>query len=47
MITLATTSEEASWLRFLLAEIPLWEKYVPTILIHNDSTATIEKIENH
>lgn len=26
MIALATTIEEASWLRCLLAKIPLWEK---------------------
>lgn len=47
MIALATASEEASWLRCLLTEIPLWEKIMPAILIHYDSTAAIEKIENH
>ncbi|GAU26739.1 hypothetical protein TSUD_317370 [Trifolium subterraneum] len=47
MIALATTSEEASWLRCLLSEIPLWEKPMPAVLIHCDSTAAIAKIENH
>ena len=46
MIALATASEEASWLRCLLAEIPLWEKPMPAVLIHCDSTAAIAKIEN-
>ena len=43
MITLATTSEEASWLRSLLAEIPLWERLILAVLIHCDSTAAIAK----
>jgi len=47
MIALATASEEASWLRSLLAEIPLWEKPLPVVLIHCDSTAAIAKIKNH
>ncbi|CAJ2668389.1 unnamed protein product [Trifolium pratense] len=46
MIALATASEEASWLRCLLSEIPLWEKLMPAVLIHCDSTAAIAKIEN-
>ena len=46
MIALATASEEASWLRSLLAEIPLWERPIPAVLIHCDSTAAIAKIEN-
>ena len=46
MIALATASEEASWLRSLLAEIPLWEKPLPAVLIHCDSTAAIAKIKN-
>ncbi|KAK2382392.1 hypothetical protein QL285_069931 [Trifolium repens] len=46
MIALATASEEASWLRCLLSEIPLWEKPMPAVLIHCDSTAAIDKIEN-
>ena len=46
MIALATASEEASWLRSLLAEIPLWERPIPAVLIHCDSTVAIAKIEN-
>ena len=46
MIALATASEEASWLRSLLAEIPLWERPIPAVLIYCDSTAAIAKIEN-
>ena len=46
MRTLEKTSEEASWLRSLLAEIPLWEKLLPAVLIHCDSTAAIAKIKN-
>ena len=46
MIALATASEEASWLRSLLAEIPLWERPIPVVLILCDSTAAIAKIEN-
>ncbi|RZB91995.1 Retrovirus-related Pol polyprotein from transposon TNT 1-94, partial [Glycine soja] len=46
MMALATAGEEASWLRSLLAEIPLWERSIPTVLIHCDSTAAIAKIEN-
>lgn len=46
MIALAAASEEASWLRCLLSEIPLWERPLPAVLIHCDSTAAIAKIEN-
>ena len=46
MIALATASEEAGWLRGLLAEIPLGEKPIPAVLIHCDSTAAIAKIQN-
>ncbi|CAL1388160.1 unnamed protein product [Linum trigynum] len=46
MIALATASEEASWLRGLLSEIPLWERPLPPVLIHCDSTAAIAKVEN-
>ncbi|CAL1362373.1 unnamed protein product [Linum trigynum] len=46
MIALAVASEEASWLRGLLLEIPLWERPVPSVLIHCDSTATIAEVEN-
>ena len=44
MIALATASEEADWLRNLLSDIPLWEKPIPAVLIHCDSTATIAKV---
>jgi hypothetical protein len=30
----------------LLAEIPLWQKLLPAVLVHCDSTATIAKIKN-
>ncbi|XP_021741961.1 uncharacterized protein LOC110708182 [Chenopodium quinoa] len=46
MIALATASEEAGWLRGLLGEIPLWEKPLPAVLIHCDSTAAIAKVQN-
>ena len=47
LITLALASEEANWLRDLLYEIPLWEKPIPPILIHCDSTAAIHRVKNH
>ncbi|XP_050918385.1 secreted RxLR effector protein 161-like [Lathyrus oleraceus] len=47
MIAFATASEEASWLRCLLAEILLWEKHMLAVLIHCDNTTFIAKIENH
>ena len=46
LIALASASEEANWLRDLLYEIPLWEKPIPPILIHCDSTAAIGKVKN-
>ncbi|GJZ28746.1 hypothetical protein Tco_0573393 [Tanacetum coccineum] len=46
IIALATASEEASWLRCLLAEIPLWKKPIPAVLIHFDSTTGIAKVQN-
>ena len=46
LITLASASEEANWLRDLLYEIPLWEKLIPSILIHCDSTAKIVRVKN-
>ena len=46
LIALASASEEANWLRDLLYEIPLWEKLIPSILIHCDSTATIVRVKN-
>ena len=46
LIALASTSEEANWLRHLLYEIPLWKKPIPPILIHCNSTTTIGKVKN-
>ena len=46
LITLASASEDANWLRDLLYEIPLWEKLIPSILIHCDSTAAIVRVKN-
>ena len=45
-IALALASEEANWLRYLLHEIPLWEKLIPPVLIHRDSTTTIGRVCN-
>ncbi|KAA0055481.1 hypothetical protein E5676_scaffold314G00540 [Cucumis melo var. makuwa] len=46
MIALAAASEEASWLQSLLSEIRTWERSIPAILIHCDSTAAITKVQN-
>ena len=46
MIALASASEEVGWLRSLLFDILLWEKSIPTVLIHCDSTAAIAKVQN-
>ena len=46
LIALASTSEKANWLRNLLYEISLWEKPIPPILIHYDSTAAIGRVKN-
>ena len=46
IIALASVSEEAGWLRNLLSDTPLWERPIPAILIHCDSTTTIEKVQN-
>ena len=37
LITLATASEEANWLRNFLADTPLWERLTLAVLIHCDS----------
>ena len=47
LIALALVSEKTNWLRDLLYEIPLWEKPIPPILIHCDSTPTIGGVKNH
>ncbi|KAM7494813.1 hypothetical protein LguiB_029422 [Lonicera macranthoides] len=46
MIALAAASEEASWLRSFLADTPLWDRPIPAVLIHCDSTAAIAKVQN-
>ena len=46
LIAIASASEEENWLRDLLYEIPLWEKPIPPILIHCDSTAAIGRVKN-
>ena len=46
LIALVSTSEEENWLRDLLYEISLWEKPIPPVLIHCDSTAAIGKVKN-
>ena len=47
LIVLVSTREEANWLRDLLFQIPYFEKPIPPILIHCDSTATIGGVQNH
>ena len=44
LIALASASEEANWLRDLLFQIPYFEKPIPSILIHCDSTAAIGRV---
>ena len=46
LIALVSACEEASWLWDLTHEILLWEKPVPPILIHCDSTAAIGRVNN-
>ncbi|CAL2268745.1 unnamed protein product [Prunus armeniaca] len=46
MIALAMASEEAGWLRNLLSDTPLWERPIPTVLFHYDSTTAIAKVQN-
>lgn len=46
LITLASASEEAGWLRDLLSEITMWDRHVPPVLIHCDSTAAIGRVHN-
>ena len=46
LIALASASEEANWVRDLLYQIPLWEKLIPPILIHCDSTTAIGRVKN-
>ena len=44
LIALATASEEANWLRIVLADTPLWERPTPAVLIHCDSTTAISRV---
>ena len=46
LIVLASASEEANWLRDLLFKIPYFEKPIPPILIHFDSTNAIGRVQN-
>ena len=46
LLALALASEEANWFRDLLYEIPLWEKPIPPILMHCDSTTAIGRVKN-
>ena len=46
LIALASVSEKANWLRDLLYEIPLWEKPIPPILIHFDSSVHLFPVNN-
>ncbi|KAL7086830.1 hypothetical protein ACP275_13G025800 [Erythranthe tilingii] len=46
LIALASTSEEASWLRDLLYEIPMWKKPMPHVLLNCDSKAAIGRVQN-
>ena len=47
LIAFALASQKANWLKDLLCETPLWEKPIPLILIHYDSTVTIGRVKNH
>ena len=46
LIVLASASEETNWLRDLLFQITYFEKPIPPILIHCDSTAAIGRVQN-
>lgn len=45
-IPLDKAGEEAEWLRTFLADIPMWPKPLPTVLIHCDCQAKIVKASN-
>ena len=47
LIALASASKEANWLRDLLFQILYFEKSIPPILIHCDSTAAIGRVQNY
>ena len=44
LIALASSSEKVNWLKDLLFQISYFEKPVPLILIHCDSTSAIDKV---
>ena len=46
LIDLASACEEANWLRDLLFQF-FFEKKIPPIFIHCDSTAAIGTVQNH
>ncbi|XP_077222219.1 uncharacterized protein LOC143856067 [Tasmannia lanceolata] len=46
LIALTSACEDASWLRNFLSDIPIWERPVPAVLIHCDSTAAIGRVHN-
>ncbi|XP_074314461.1 secreted RxLR effector protein 161-like [Silene latifolia] len=45
-IALALAGQEAEWLTNLLADIPLWGRPAPSILMHSDSQAAIGVVGN-
>jgi hypothetical protein len=45
-VALEKASTEAEWLRNLFADIPLWDKPLPSIAMHCDSQATIACAKN-
>ncbi|KAK9756446.1 hypothetical protein RND81_01G098200 [Saponaria officinalis] len=46
LIALSNASDEANWLRSLLYDIPMWDKLVPPVLLHCDSTAAIGRVHS-
>ena len=45
-VALENAGTEAEWLRNLLADIPKWDKPLPSISLHCDSQATISCARN-
>ena len=45
LIVLASASDEANWLRYLLFQILYFEKPISPILIHCDSTTVIGRVQ--
>ncbi|CAM8995271.1 unnamed protein product [Rhodiola kirilowii] len=46
-VALAATLKEAEWLKYMIHEIPLWERPISPILIHCDSVAALAKVYSH